>query len=230
MTTRFCPSLNGSLHLGHLWMAYLNHRWAKQESGHFILRFDDLAPIYAGEDTSRQSEFANEGQEILARAGVIADQVTWLSSHEHSEFPEHVGGQNFWLRPPSLEGWDGTLCSPRLVAARVAADIAEGVTHVIRGEELTPELQLYEYLTFELGAAPRHLIFVPRLRVLVDGEIQTISKTYGNLQLRDLYELDSPRSWVERVAEVCLFDPAAPISMENINPDPIIEVAALCRV
>lgn len=210
-------------------MSWLNWELARTSGGKFILRYDDLAPAYVGEDTSRQDEYRVEGRELLAAAGIVPDQVTDLSEHERIDLPRTVGGKNLWLRGPALEGWDGVACSPALVAARVAADIAEGVTHVIRGEELAPELQLYEFFNDHLGGDPRTLVFVPRLRVRVQGELMTISKTYGNLQLRDIFQMDSPERWVERVREVCLIDPAAPVDWSNIHPDPIINLDRLCR-
>lgn len=224
MTTRFCPSLNGSLHLGHLWMAWLNCAWARQEGGRFILRFDDLAPAFAGEDTSHQEAYAAEGEELLCRAGIVADETTMLSRYFEEGYPAQIGGHSQWQRGPSLESWDNVGCSPGLVAARVRADMAEGVTHVIRGEELVPELQLYEFLNHQLGGSRRELYFVPRLRVRINGELTTISKTYGNLQLRDLFRLDKPENWVERVREVGLKDVDKPISLDNLQPDPIISL------
>lgn len=224
VTTRFCPSLNGSLHLGHLWMILLNWKWAKQEEGRFILRFDDLAPAYLGEDTSRQDAYRSEALELLRAAGIEPDLVTNLSEHEQHDLPKSVGGQNLWLRPPSLEGWDNVPCSPALVAARVAADIAEGVTHVIRGEELSPELQFYEFLNHQMNGGDRRLIYVPRLRVRIDGEVTTISKTYGNLQLRDLFGMRSPEWWTHQVLAVGFHDPSQRVDRYNINPDPVIDI------
>lgn len=208
-------------------MAWLNHAWARQEGGRFILRFDDLAPAYAGEDTSRQRLFAEEGEGLLRQAGIVPDAVTFLSRHERSEFPRRVGGKNLWLRAASLEGWDDVGCSPALIAARVSADIADGVTHVIRGEELTPELQMYEYLNHILGGPSRTLIYLPRLRVRVGAVLTTISKTYGNLQLRDLFARESPETWVSRVQAAGLRDPRLPIARENLQTDPVVELSEI---
>lgn len=227
MNTRFSPSLNGSLHVGHLWMAWLNWAWAKESGGRFVLRFDDLAPACAGEDMARAGDWASEGQHLLELAGIVPDSVSYVSAYQVPGYPMDAGGRNRWLRPPSLEGWDNVGCHPALVAARVNADIREGIDAVIRGEELAPELQLYEYLNHALGAAPRQMIYLPRLRVRVDGHLTTISKTYGNLQLRDLYALDEPAAWVARVRQTGLLDPNAPVGLANVNPDPILEFAEL---
>lgn len=231
MNTRFSPSLNGSLHLGHLWMAWVNYAWAKQENGRFVLRFDDLAPRYFDhESVARQSaRYADEGLNLLERAGIVPDATTFLSAQEGDvlQFPLRSGGQNHWLRAPNLEGHANIISSPRLVAARVMADIREGVDTVIRGEDLTPEIQLYEYLNEMLGGAMRRLLLLPRLRVRVGGQITTISKTHGNLQLRDLFARESPDVWVERVRRAGMIDWNAPISLANLQIDPMIELASI---
>lgn len=115
-------------------------------------------------------------------------------------------------------------CLPFLVAARVQADISEGVDVVIRGEELLQELHLYEYINMELGGKPRELVYLPRLRVRSGGEVTTISKTYGNLQLRDLFDRESPEIWVERARRAGLVDADRKLTWENVNRDPIVEV------
>lgn len=222
MITRFSPSLNGSLHIGHLWMAWVNYAWAHQVGGRFILRYDDLAPGLAGDDTTRQVEWAAEGEELLRAAGVVPDCVSYVSKYQVPDLPLRIESRNTWLRQPALEGWKDVACSPALVAARVRADIEEGVDVVIRGEELAPELQLYEYLNQHLGGSPRHLVYLPRLRVRVKGQLTTISKTYGNLQLRDIYSNYEPAYWLERVREVGLISPDKPVSLDNIYPDPVL--------
>jgi len=241
MNTRFSPSLNGSLHLGHLWMAWLNDAWAKQTGGRFLLRFDDVAPWCCGEDISRYGDYAAEGEQLLKAAGILPDAISFVGSYlvegksaaatsgelphtRPTDLPVPIGGKNTWFRLPSYEGWHNVACYPDLVAARVRADIAEEIDTVIRGEELVPELQLYEYLNSTLGGKPRQMVFLPRLRVRQQGILTTLSKTYGNLQLRDLYRIAAPDTWVARVKAVGLVDPEAPVSIENIHPDPVIDL------
>lgn len=224
MNTRFSPSLNGSLHVGHLWMAWLNWALARRTGGLFVLRFDDVAPLAAGEAGDRRAEWAAEGEALLRRAGIEPDRITRVSDYLNGEELRPVGGRNLWLRPPALEGWDNVPCTPALVRARVRADIAEGIDAVIRGEELTPELQLYEALNDALGAPPRRLVYLPRLRVRCGGAVETISKTHGNLQLRDLYHMAPPQEWVDRVRRAGLQRPEEGADLGNIQTDPILEL------
>lgn len=226
MNTRFSPSLNGSLHLGHLWMAWVNRTWAKRHGGKFILRFDDLAPKFAGEDVSRMGGYAREAEDLLWAAGLVPDEVSFLSAYEDGleRYPIRVESRNRWLRGPHLEGHIDVPCLPYLVAARVQADIREEIGVVIRGEELLQELQLYECLNVELGGQSRELVYLPRLRVRSGGVVTTISKTYGNLQLRDLFEREAPEVWMERARKAGLLNPEEELTWENVNPEPIVEV------
>lgn len=226
MNTRFSPSLNGSLHLGHLYMAWVNHTVAKASGGRFILRFDDLAPRLAGDLPDGMADWAREAADLLSEAGLVPDAVTYVSAYSSpdGELPSEVGGKNLWLRPHNVEGQLNLACSPLLVAARVRADIAEEIGAVIRGEELMGELQLYEYFNALFGGATRELVYLPRLRVRCGGEVTTISKTVGNLQLRDLFRQAPPEQWLERIQAVVLVDPGQPLSWENLHRDPVIEL------
>ncbi len=42
ITVRFAPSPTGYLHLGHVYSALLNYRFAKVRGGHFLLRIEDI--------------------------------------------------------------------------------------------------------------------------------------------------------------------------------------------
>jgi len=206
-------------------MAWVNMTYAKDRDGQFILRFDDLAPRIAGDDVSKMSQWALEAESLLREAGIIPDRVTSVSDYTPAEavLGDTVGGRNRWIRAADFEGHDNLLCSPGLVRARVRADIAENIGAVIRGDELLVELQLYESLNAEMGGSPRDMIFLPRLRVREEGVVTTISKTVGNLQLRDLFRVQSPEAWLHQLRAVLLIDPDAPLSWENIHPYPIID-------
>lgn len=185
-----------------------------------------MAPRLAGEDLSRMEGFAREAEELLRTAGLPPDKVTFLSASATSveKYPVRVEVKNRWLRAANLEGHLDVPCLPYLVAARVQADIQDEIDVVIRGEELLQELHLYEYINQELGGKPRELVYLPRLRVRSGGEVTTISKTYGNLQLRDLFERESPEIWIDRARVAGLVDADQPLSWENVSRDPTVEV------
>lgn len=65
--TRFAPSPTGLLHLGHGLSALLAHRWARENGGTFLLRFDDI-------DAGRVREtFYAAAITDLAWLGIAAD-------------------------------------------------------------------------------------------------------------------------------------------------------------
>ncbi|MGD9785854.1 MAG: tRNA glutamyl-Q(34) synthetase GluQRS [Hyphomicrobiaceae bacterium] len=61
-TTRFAPSPNGALHLGHALSAIVGFDWAQRNSGRFLVRIEDI-------DVSRSRE------EFVA---TILDDLSWL--------------------------------------------------------------------------------------------------------------------------------------------------------
>ena len=76
--TRFAPSPNGSLHLGHAWSAILAHDLARESGGRFVLRIEDIDG-----DRSR-AELADEFREDLAWLGLAWDETDPQSSRTDS--------------------------------------------------------------------------------------------------------------------------------------------------
>ncbi|MBX7528416.1 tRNA glutamyl-Q(34) synthetase GluQRS [Qipengyuania vesicularis] len=80
VVTRFAPSPNGSLHLGHAYSAIVAHDIAKERGGRFLLRVEDI-------DGSRSlPEKAEEFREDLAWLGLeweeVPQQSTRLEAYE----------------------------------------------------------------------------------------------------------------------------------------------------
>lgn len=67
--TRFAPSPNGSLHLGHAYSAIISHDLAVQSGGRFLLRIEDI------DGARSRSELADEFREDLAWLGLAWDEV-----------------------------------------------------------------------------------------------------------------------------------------------------------
>ena len=79
VVTRFAPSPNGSLHLGHAWSAITAHDLAQQRGGRFLLRIEDI-------DGSRsRPELAAEFRADLAWLGLqwveVAPQSARIASY-----------------------------------------------------------------------------------------------------------------------------------------------------
>jgi len=77
--TRFAPSPNGHLHLGHAWSAIVAHDLAKQRRGRFVLRIEDI------DGARSRPELADEFRADLAWLGLgwreVAPQSTRLASY-----------------------------------------------------------------------------------------------------------------------------------------------------
>ena len=69
VVTRFAPSPNGSLHLGHALSAIVAHDLAKERDGRFLLRIEDI------DGTRSRAELADEFRADLAWLGLEWDEV-----------------------------------------------------------------------------------------------------------------------------------------------------------
>ena len=67
MRTRFAPSPNGSLHLGHAYAAVIAHDLARARGGQFLLRVEDI------DGTRSRPELAEEHLADLAWLGLAWD-------------------------------------------------------------------------------------------------------------------------------------------------------------
>ncbi len=72
--TRFAPSPNGSLHLGHAFSAIVAHDLARQSGGRFLLRIEDI------DGARSRVELAAEFREDLAWLGLTWEEVPAQSS------------------------------------------------------------------------------------------------------------------------------------------------------
>jgi glutamyl-Q tRNA(Asp) synthetase len=80
IVTRFAPSPNGSLHLGHAFSAIVAHDLAKARGGRFVLRIEDI------DGARSRPELADEFRADLAWLGLewdeVAQQSTRIASYE----------------------------------------------------------------------------------------------------------------------------------------------------
>ncbi len=69
LTTRFAPSPNGSLHLGHAYAAIVAHDRAMQDGGRFLLRIEDIDGMRS------RAELADEFRADLEWLGLTFEEV-----------------------------------------------------------------------------------------------------------------------------------------------------------
>lgn len=82
IVTRFAPSPNGSLHLGHAYSAIVAHDLAKRAGGEFLLRIEDI------DGARSHPEFADEFRDDLNWLGLewreVPSQSTRIESYEQA--------------------------------------------------------------------------------------------------------------------------------------------------
>ncbi len=111
--TRFAPSPNGPLHLGHAWSAIVAHDLAMARGGRFLLRIEDI------DGARSQPELAAEFRADLAWLGLIWDEVPAQSTRlaSYAAAAERLRGEGL-LYPCS--------CTRAQIAAEALATGPEG--------------------------------------------------------------------------------------------------------
>ena len=239
LNTRFNPTTNGELHLGHAFMALLNRDMAHSTDGAFTVRFDDNCRYW----NHRMDGTAHPGPTVAAIQkqmrlelewlGIAPDVTTsqWLYEDETrrwlARYPEMVPPDHFphTLTPDILNmpvpGPMG--CTTYVIFEKVVLDYVENTNCVIRGYEFISDFSLYVFLCYRLGFPVPWLLYVPRLRTDTGGELSDISKTRGNFKLSSLYKAGVPaESVLALLREACLVDPAGLFVRDNLKLEPAV--------
>lgn len=224
MNTRFNPTANGPLHIGHVYMALVNETKAHDSGGEFTLRIDDNQRRYyeVVGGVQRMRELGEAQHKDLEWMGLQIDHVNYQSDREEDakHFLERKrvvvnyptsGGTLPVIHGAAIEPWP---LSSRLTLEKVVLDNWDGVTWVARGMELLQEHQLYMYICDILGFPFPECHYLPRLMVKGDT---VISKTIGNWRLKYLREADvTPERIRQVLRESCLRLVDGPWSVDNI--------------
>jgi glutamyl/glutaminyl-tRNA synthetase len=185
---RFAPSPTGSLHVGNALTAVANRRFADERGGVLVLRIDDT-------DRPRTVE---EGEQA------ILDDLAWL----HLRFDEgpvrqserRVLYEDAALRALGSGGaerdedgavrlvGDGTtLLRPEGTAtyqlASVVDDLDLGITHVIRGSDHRPNLELHRRIARAIGGELPEVI---HHGLVLGPDGRKLSKRHGHSSLAEL--------------------------------------------
>ena len=235
-TTRFNPTTNGGLHIGHAYTALVNQHEAHASGGKYILRFDDNTRywIHALGGRSAMAEIATGQQEDLDWLGITADQILYQSEQE----PEvlaflaaskwyHVVDHGVWnaTRPHVVSDppWEPFGLTSFISAERVVSDHMLGANLLIRGMELLSEDGHYLYLCALLGFEPPEKWYIPRLMTAAASDLGDVSKTAGNWKIEDIRERGhSPELVRDVLRRSCLIDLNYGWSLDNINPRPTL--------
>ena len=119
LNTRFNPTTNGYLHVGHLYLVLLNAAYATESGGKFQVRFDDNMAVWVARLGERGLDrYAEAARRDIEWCGVQVDE--WMSQRAlEGEAPSTPSSTTEPVVRPS----EGTRPSTRTVAPK--AGVAE---------------------------------------------------------------------------------------------------------
>jgi glutamyl/glutaminyl-tRNA synthetase len=185
---RFAPSPTGSLHVGNALTAIANRRFADARGGTLVLRIDDTDP----DRTIEGGEEAILGD--LAWLGVRFDEGPVRQSERGALYADAVGRAlegGAAVRDPEGAvrlGADGATLlradgSATYQLASVVDDLDLGVTHVIRGSDHRPNLELHRRIARAVGG---ELPEVLHHGLLLGPDGKKLSKRHGHSSIAEL--------------------------------------------
>jgi glutamyl-tRNA synthetase len=189
---RFAPSPTGSLHLGNALTAVANRRFADERGGVLVLRIDDT-------DATRTVEGGEEAiLEDLAWLGVGVDEGPVRQSERGSLYAAAAGralesGAAKRDDEGAVRLGTTTLARPDGTAtyqlASVVDDLELAITHVIRGSDHRPNLELHRRIARAVGGELPEVVH----HGLVLGEDgKKLSKRHGHSSIAELRDEGLP--------------------------------------
>lgn len=200
---RFAPSPTGSLHLGNALTAVANRGFADARGGTVVLRIDDTdaSRTVAGGEAAILEDLGwlgvgfDEGPlRQSERRAVYAQAVEHALSSEMAKRDEDgsvrlVAGGTTLLRADATATYQ---------LASVVDDLDLGVTHIVRGSDHRPNLEVQQRIARAVGGELPEVIH----HGLVLGEDgRKLSKRHGHSSIADLREEGFPSAAVRRYLE-----------------------------
>lgn len=238
IVTRFNPTVNGNLHLGHVYSLYVNEYFAHSVGGRFFVRFDDTSngatiemknPELAKEFLDQQvfdigwlGMFVNEWSKQSDILNILEDEIKTKITHNYNYiFPDPYPH----TLPISVRmlgtGWIAYPYTPQETAERVIMDRHLGITHIIRGEEFLTEFSLYRYFCDVFNYPHPKFIFLPRLV----GSRGDISKTTGGYTIVEMRANGyTPQDIKELLSHACLNYFGDDWSIYNLKSNPRLTI------
>ena len=193
--TRFNPTTNGDLHLGHVYAMLFNEYMGHSNGGKFFVRFEDnqidsLYSVNAVESGFycerqreaiewlgipvdvyfRQSTLDLDLKQFVANHGWFIPEYRWpyeyaLDPTKGGEYLGHPGGYKGEWFP----------YAPYITYCKVIYDELAGVNVLIRGDDLRSEFSLYQHYRNTFGLKEINHYYLPRID---DHKEKVISKWY----------------------------------------------------
>ncbi len=230
--TRFNPTNNGPLHIGHLYTALVNEYEAHRTGGRFVVRIEDNQEYWCWKLGNIAKAYSMEMRQDLEWFGLKVDEWTEQSAMERDvrdamramlHGAELHCESKFSFQAVGVHGSGVGYFpyAPWLTAEKVVLDFFQGVDLLIRGVDLISENSLYIYFCDLFGLQYPRMIYLPRLS-LPGGELQPdVSKTAGNHQIKVYRRKMTPIELENKLREACLVNPAGDWAIENVKANPV---------
>ena len=200
---RFAPSPTGSLHLGNALTAVANRRFADERGGRFLLRIDDTDPTRAmegGEDAILEDLLWlgvswDEGPIRQSERGQLYGEAAKRALASGAAERDAEGALRLARDGTTLLRPDGTATYQ---LASVADDLDLGITHVIRGSDHRPNLELHRRIARALGGELPEVI---HHGLVLGPDGKKLSKRHGHSSIADLRGEGLPASAVRAYLE-----------------------------
>jgi glutamyl/glutaminyl-tRNA synthetase len=228
--TRFNPTLNGYLHLGHLYNVLINYHEAKRSGGSFHVRLDDNQRAWLYNNHGKEHEYREQIELDFKWVGIAP---SFWSSQEEIEIDARDMMQIAFEYKPRREDFTapfgaeviGMPCefypvADKLTSEKVVLDFMEHVNLVIRGIDLLSEDCLYRYFVQKFRIPQPRMVYIPRLAFDGSG---VVSKTEGNYKLKTYRERGMPAQEVlDHLGHDVLKDPDQGWYLDNIKHQPVL--------
>lgn len=185
---RFAPSPTGSLHLGNALTAVANCRFADERGGVLVLRIDDTDParVVEGGEEAILDDLRwlgvgwDEGPVRQSERGALYAEATERALAAGAATRDADGSVRLRREGTTLLRADGTATYQ---LASVADDLDLRITHVIRGSDHRPNLELHRAIARALGGELPEVI---HHGLLLGPDGKKLSKRHGHSSLADL--------------------------------------------
>ncbi len=191
---RFAPSPTGSLHLGNALTAVANRRFADSHAGAVVLRIDDTDPSRTvdGGEAAILGELAwlgvtfDEGPVRQCERGPLYTEAAERALASSAAERDDEGAVRLARDGTTLLRPDGTATYQ---LASVADDLDLRITHVIRGNDHRPNLEVQQRMARALGGELPEVIH----HGLILGEDgKKLSKRHGHSSIAELRDEGFP--------------------------------------
>jgi glutamyl-tRNA synthetase len=187
---RFAPSPTGSLHLGNALTAVANRRFADERGGELVLRIDDTDPsrtVPGGEativeDLSWLGIGFDVGPVRQSERGVLYAEAAERAVLAGAAEREPEGALRLRGGGTTLLRQDGTATYQ---VASVVDDLALGITHIIRGSDHRPNLELQRRIARAVGGELPEVI---HHGLVLGPDGKKLSKRHGHSAIAELRE------------------------------------------